>query len=101
MHFVAGLSIVLGAVLTFVGRFKLAQYFVALGCLVAAFGIVVEGYVFEYPLVVTSRFGYFFSEEIYTDGYVMHIPFLVIAIALISQLSEESKKPVSRTDGLL
>jgi len=82
-HAIAGLAIILGTALLFTKKNQIAKGMIITGCAFASYGKVVEGYYFEYPLYFTFRYGSFSGFESFSNGFSLHIPFLILTVIFI------------------
>ena len=82
-HALAGISIVIGTILTLQNKISVAKWLLICGCLFASYGKLVAGYHFQYPLFYSFKFSSFEGFNSFSDGYTLDLPFILLAGALI------------------
>jgi hypothetical protein len=82
-HAIAGLIIVLGTALLFTKKNQIGKGLVITACAFASYGKVVEGYYYEYPLYLSFRYGSFSGFDSFSNGFSLHIPFVILTAILI------------------
>jgi len=82
-HALAGLSIIVGAILSLKGKVNISKWLLILGCCFAAYGKFVEGYHFQYPLFYTFKYSSFEGFKEFQNGYSIDFVFGLLAALLI------------------